>query len=608
MPHTPFTALTTFTPLGANSRFKLPMLTLTLVWVFLYGLGSADTAIAQTQTQTQTQVQSASAAKISPSAATMWDEKTLNAYITAEFLAMDQQYGLAATTWLPYALRLRTAAVLELTAQWAMQGKRPDLAFAALRQWEQLEPANTKIRLTSDNILLLSQQYAALSKRLSERYASNADKQGPNDSDLLSLQQLGGQAGLGEEPLKTLYQLSKELLKPYETQGRVQYTLAGLAARAGQKAASNAHLRAGATASPPHVASLGAMAVLEPAAAVSSGLAWTQREPNNVDAWRTLGLIYAKVNQAPQAAQAFAQAITLAPKDISLYLDRKGQLKIAKQYEAARASLLAAYAQRSHLTQAQVAYTLAEHLEDDYHFDKAQELFSRAESLSSLLDFKQLAQAKQLVIRSKKLDNSDPALTAVFDELLALQYKASEAAKPSLTHIAMSALREQSRFEPALALLVQLPEDEQPYEKILIFEAMGKHAESEALLRQALENNPESATLLNVLGYGLIDRHQSTRDLIEGTGLLEKAISIYPDNYAILDSLGWAYFRAKNYSKALTLLQQAYELKRDPEVAAHLGEVLYTTGNRSQAKAIWEQAFGLDPKHKILNQTILRFK
>jgi uncharacterized protein HemY len=112
--------------------------------------------------------------------------------------------------------------------------------------------------------------------------------------------------------------------------------------------------------------------------------------------------------------------------------------------------------------------------------------------------------------------------------------------------------------------------------------------------------------LLNTLGYSLVDRNPNPAALAEGTALLEAAYKAAPNSNAIMDSLGWAYFRNKDYTKAQILLQKSYDLKRDTEEAAHLGELLHVTGKIEQARKLWAQALALEPKHKVLNSTLKR--
>ena len=128
-------------------------------------------------------------------------------------------------------------------------------------------------------------------------------------------------------------------------------------------------------------------------------------------------------------------------------------------------------------------------------------------------------------------------------------------------------------------------------------------AGGESDLRKVLEADPDSADALNALGYTLVDR---TDRLGEATALIEKAIKIKPDEPAIIDSYGWAQYRLGNLDKAAKLLRQAYAKQPDSEVAAHLGEVLWVSGDRDEARRIWEQGRKKDAENKVLIETMKR--
>jgi tetratricopeptide (TPR) repeat protein len=83
---------------------------------------------------------------------------------------------------------------------------------------------------------------------------------------------------------------------------------------------------------------------------------------------------------------------------------------------------------------------------------------------------------------------------------------------------------------------------------------------------------PENATVLNALGYTLADR---TTDYKEAEKLIKKALKLQPDSAAIIDSYGWVLYRQGEFEEALSELQRAYETLEDPEVAAHIIEVLW---------------------------------
>ena len=114
---------------------------------------------------------------------------------------------------------------------------------------------------------------------------------------------------------------------------------------------------------------------------------------------------------------------------------------------------------------------------------------------------------------------------------------------------------------------------------------------------------PNSAEGMNALGYTLLSQPQH---LNEAFGLIQAAYQLQPKSAAINDSLGWAYFLKGDARAALPLLQFAYQQMPDPEVAAHLGEVLWTLGQRDEARRIWAEALQQDAQHKVLNDTLKR--
>ena len=123
-------------------------------------------------------------------------------------------------------------------------------------------------------------------------------------------------------------------------------------------------------------------------------------------------------------------------------------------------------------------------------------------------------------------------------------------------------------------------------------------------LRQILKREPGDATALNALGYTLADHGL---DLGDAYRYIRKAYKQEPDNPAVVDSMGWVEFRRGNNTKAIEYLRRAYELQADPEIAAHLGEVLWMDGSTDEAREIWEQAAEAAPDHLVLKQVMERF-
>ena len=125
----------------------------------------------------------------------------------------------------------------------------------------------------------------------------------------------------------------------------------------------------------------------------------------------------------------------------------------------------------------------------------------------------------------------------------------------------------------------------------------------EKSLRKLIELRPESAHAYNALGYTLADRNQRLPEALE---LIKKAIALMPDDPQIIDSLGWVYYRMGDMPNALKHLREAYAAKPDVEVAAHLGEVLWTSGARDEAMKVWREASGREPKNEVLRGTLAR--
>ena len=94
----------------------------------------------------------------------------------------------------------------------------------------------------------------------------------------------------------------------------------------------------------------------------------------------------------------------------------------------------------------------------------------------------------------------------------------------------------------------------------------------------------------------------------EARELIVKALQITPNDPFIVDSMGWLEFRSGNAAQALLLLQNAFKTRPDPEIAAHLGEVLWSLGQYSEANDIWNQGVGLSPDNETLLDTIHRLR
>ncbi len=132
------------------------------------------------------------------------------------------------------------------------------------------------------------------------------------------------------------------------------------------------------------------------------------------------------------------------------------------------------------------------------------------------------------------------------------------------------------------------------YEKNKDFDAM------EANLKKAISLKPDYAIAYNALGYSYADRNVKLDDAKK---YIEIALSIEPQNHYILDSMGWVHYRLGNYDIAYEFITKAYAIQEDPEIAAHLGEVLWKQGKENEAMSVWQGSLEKFPENSILIET-----
>ena len=170
-------------------------------------------------------------------------------------------------------------------------------------------------------------------------------------------------------------------------------------------------------------------------------------------------------------------------------------------------------------------------------------------------------------------------------------------------------LREAKAYQKSYQLLSQglekLPDyPDLLYDRALAAERIGTTESMERDLRKLIQLKPDHAHAYNALGYGLAEHTNRLKEALE---LIEKAIRLSPNDPYIMDSLGWVHYRLGNLNQGLSYLRQAFGMNPDPEIAAHLGEVLWMQGITDEAKEIWQTALKNNPGNEALLNTMKRF-
>jgi tetratricopeptide (TPR) repeat protein len=205
-----------------------------------------------------------------------------------------------------------------------------------------------------------------------------------------------------------------------------------------------------------------------------------------------------------------------------------------------------------------------------------------------------------------KAGNTDDAINQL------KQMAEGSQSKASLVRIYLAKgeiLKEANRYADAIevydqALLIIPGNIDLLYARGLTAERTGNIELLEQDMRTILVTEPDNAHALNALGFTLADR---TDRIEEAYQLLKRAIEIKPEDPAIIDSFGWVNYRLGNHDEAIRLLKKAFSQFEDGEIAAHLGEVLWVSGQQQEAIGIWKRALKKSPDDPFIINTMKRF-
>jgi Flp pilus assembly protein TadD len=174
-------------------------------------------------------------------------------------------------------------------------------------------------------------------------------------------------------------------------------------------------------------------------------------------------------------------------------------------------------------------------------------------------------------------------------------------------------LRADEKYDESAAILDPLiaAQGAQPDWKLLYMRAVdyqesGRWSDAERDLQRALLIRPDDPELLNFLGYSWIDRGER---LNQALAMVQKAVDLNPQSGAMIDSLGWGYYRLGNYQKAVEKLEAAVALEPgDPDVNNHLGDAYWRVGRKLEARFQWERVLTLDPTAKLKTEVETKLK
>ena len=298
----------------------------------------------------------------------------------------------------------------------------------------------------------------------------------------------------------------------------------------------------------------------------------TQEKPDAVDAWLVLATLQVQDNQFADAEIALERYMELLTSSTEEQVRQRGRTQ--------------AYLLHAQIAEKKRDFSAAEAWLN--RIDNADEVFGAQTRRASLLARQgKVAQARAL-LRNLPGTSSDEMRMKLAAEVQLLR----------------DSQLYREAYEVQTELVALAPDDaELVYDQAMLAEKAGQPDTMEQLLRQIIARNPQYHHAYNALGYSLADRGVR---LEEAKQLILKALEFAPADPFITDSLGWVEFRLGNKNEARKHLEAAYKARPDVEIAAHLGEVLWSLGDKDAAIKVWKEGLKSNPGNETLKETLAR--
>ena len=519
----------------------------------------------------------------------------LYTFLLADIAAQRGQVELAAQGYLEMAKATRDLRIVRRAAQLAYESRQMEQMLEVLQLWLQLEPSAALPKQMLATVLVSGGKLAEARPYMVELLAADASNAGRNIVQIYPL--------LARHSDKTVvYKMLQDLAQPYLNIAEMHWVLAQAASAAAQPEVALVEVRRARALNPawempvlleaqlllPKTpeAALGvakifldknaeadevrlfyARALLEHKQYQESRMQFQhllKKRPENPELAFAIALLSIQLGELDRAETELKQTLSVGKKDSATVHYYLAQLHEAKKNDTA----------------AMQEYSQVK--EGEYVFP------SRIRMTYLLVKVGKVDEAREMLHKTTAKDNQQRAQLILTEGQI---------------------LRDMKKYDLAAKVLNKgletLPNNPDIlYEAAMVADKMGKRDLFESFIRKLIKVAPEHAHAYNAFGYSLLERNER---LSEAMQLLERAYQLAPDDPAIMDSMGWGYYRLGNLPKSLEFMRKAYAAFPDPEVAAHLGEVLWHSGAKDEAKKIWQESIKNNPDNAVLQDAIKRF-
>jgi len=597
------------TPRNCAMLFNAHRLKLAAAWV---GLATAVSAVSAQDAPPASDELLVPGLSLSPMGRAIGPRALPNVDLSAEILfqvlasevaAQRGAFGPATSTTLDLAEKTRDPRLARRAVEFALAGGDLVRALDAAQAWAELDPSDVEARQTALSLAAAAGRVEGMGSALRARIAAAPDKS-------VAIVDARPVVARLDDKRKAL-SILEEALTDVRNLPESHLALSRVAAAAGDKPRALQEARAALDAQPDSEAA--AMLALqmgvetEPDQSVARARAFiaTHAESRNLRVLLARALASLKdYDGARDELQALARA---NPEDFEI-LYMQGVLAYQSQRPSDADGYLKQYLEVHEQRTAKGAAPLPEAdnalflrvqiAEDQQRYDDAFDLLAKVDDPDAALP----ARLRQAVLRGKqgRVDDARGILHLIDPR------DVREGSQVALTEAQI--LRNAGDRDEAVKVL-EAANQRYPdapvlmYDLAMLYEQQNRIDDMESRLRRIIAIKPDHAHAYNALGYSLADRNVR---LPEAKRLIERAMNLAPDDPFIVDSMGWVHYRMGDNAKALSYLERAYELRPDAEIAVHLGEVLWASGQQARARELWREVQSKDPSNAALRGTLAR--
>ncbi|AKU22810.1 tetratricopeptide repeat protein [Massilia sp. NR 4-1] len=511
------------------------------------------------------------------------------------------QWQSAYVTMMVLAQQTRDPRLARRSAEMALAAKQGNEALAAIRLWRELAPESDEAAQYFLGFAVLGDDLAE-----SEQVFSQRLKTAPPAARGLAMFQMQ-QFLLRARDKSAAFALMQRVLAPYDGMLETHLVLAqGAAANSDNERAQKEAQEALRIKPDSELAVLTLGQVLQDMdGATQLFKGFLAKYPKAREVRSAYARLLVEQKHYSQARQQFEQLLTAQPDNpatlyaLGIMSMQANEIPVAEEYFKRFVAVLES-SEGEERDPSKALLILAQIAEERGDFDAAIGWLDRVEGndprvyLTSRLKRAHLAARKGDLAQARTLlsqiQTTDPAEQAQIMQTEAQLLRDAGKAEDSFAVLEGAV----QRF-PAHAELL--------YDFALAAEKLGRLELMEQILRRVIEAAPDNHHAYNALGYSLAERNVR---LEEAQTLIEKALQMAPGDPFIMDSMGWVQFRMGKLKEAEQYLRQAYKLRNDPEIAVHLGEVLWAQGDKDGAQSLWREARAKDPKNDALRSTLER--